>query len=249
MKNVIILGAGRTGSSFLSGLISYRRYYIEQQSIQSRNSYPDGDYENPELKALNKKILHAAGYNHPHIVKSEFADINRIKAVNNDNLHNECADFVKHCGGKSPWLWKDPRLCYTIHFWDQFLTKDDISFIKITRDPYLVFRSHAKHHINFTLKDVVQTYHLENLAVDRYLSENNIPFLHIDYAQLKSRDVIHIINDYLRIEITPEDYTHIRREGITKKESDLKFQMRYAASLVKNSAQSIFQRKNKDSIK
>lgn len=242
MKNVIILGAGRTGSSFLAGLISHRRFYIEKDSISSRDSYPDGDYENPDLKALNKKILKLSGYDHPKIDKSETASIEKIKSITVDSKNNVYKEFIARCEMNKPWLWKDPRLCYTIHFLDRFLDKNNINFIKITRDPYLVFRSHSKHHISYSLKSVIQTYHLENVAVDDYLSEKEIRFLNVDYSELKNENIIYKLNDFLGTSITTDDYNHIRKEGINRKESYYKFQTRYALGLLRNTIQNIFRK-------
>ena len=232
MKNVIILGAGRTGSSFLSGLISHNRFYIQQENISSRYSYPDGDYENPELKELNKKILWDSGYKYHKAMVRKPVDIEAIKALGqqpNDIYH----DFMEKCAQNEPWLWKDPRLCFTIYHWDKYIKKDDIAFIRITRDPFLVFKSHSKKGIYSSLKDVVQTCHQENVAVDTYLSDHKIPFLNIDYSELKDFNIIKKLNVFLGIHISEGDYMHIRKDNKRKKESELKFNLRYAIGLLK----------------
>lgn len=229
MKNVIILGAGRTGSSFLSGLISHNRYYIEKEGIEERFYYPDGDYENPELKELNKKILWDSGYKYPKAMTAIPVDIEEIKELR-DSTQSKAIykDFLKKLNNNSPWLWKDPRLCFTIHFWDPLLDHENIMFIKITRDPYLVFRSHSKKIVLGSLKDIVQTYHQENVSVDAYLSDNQIPFLNIDYSDLKDPSIVHKINGFLGSNITEKDYKFIKRDVKKKKETDLQFNIRYA---------------------
>lgn len=228
MKNVIILGAGRTGSSFLSGLISYNRFYINREMIATRDGYPDGDYENPELINLNKRILLESGYGYDKAFALEPADIDSIRQYAKNIKNTAFETFVTKCDQNRPWLWKDPRLCYTIFFWQQFIDITRIRFIKITRDPYLVFRSHSKNRIKHLKRELYKNYAWQTRAVDLFLTENSLNALHIDYAELKSPAIIHKINDYLGTDISREDYFEIKKDNISKKESRFKFLLRYA---------------------
>ena len=227
MKNVIILGAGRTGSSFLSGLVSYNRFYINREMITSREGYPDGDYENPELIMLNKQILLKSGYGYDKAFALKPVDIDSIKQFSKTAENTAFKNFVIKCNQNQPWLWKDPRLCYTIFFWQRFIDITRLRFIKITRDPYLVFRSHSKHQVKHLKKDLYNNYAWQTRAVDRFLSEHNLNALHIDYAELKSPAIIHKINDYLETDISREDYFEIKKDNISKKESRFRFLLRY----------------------
>nr|WP_321399864.1 sulfotransferase [uncultured Desulfobacter sp.] len=228
MENVIILGAGRTGSSFLSGLISHSRYYIEKAGISQRDFYPGGDYENPELKELNKKILWDSGYKHLKAMTAIPVNVEAIKKLRDSSESKKIyTDFLAKCDENSPWLWKDPRLCFTIYFWDPLLNLDNIKFIKITRDPYLVFRSHTKKVILGSFKDIVQTYHQENVSVDNYLTDRKLPFLNLDYSELSDVKIIEKLNGFLGTDITSEDYHHIRKKTKKRKETDFRFNIRY----------------------
>lgn len=198
-----------------------------------RFSYPDGDYENPELKNLNKRILWDSGYKHPRVMTRKKVNIEAIKQLKSQTNSEIYKDFIIKCNENKPWLWKDPRLCFTIHHWDYFLNKDEIQFIKITRDPYLVFRSHSKRHIRDSLKNIVQTYHEENVSVDNYLSDNQIPFLNIDYSELNDISIIYKINSFLGIDIKESEYSFIKKDNKKKKESEYKFALRYSWGLLK----------------
>ncbi len=228
MKNVIILGAGRTGSSFLSGLVSHKRFYINSDMIPAREGYPDGDYENPELIALNKRILLGSGYGYDKAFALKSVDINSVKQFSKTVKDDAFKAFLDKCNQNRPWLWKDPRLCYTIFFWHRYINLSQIDFIKITRDPYLVFQSHSKHQIKHLKKDLYNNYAWQTQAVDLFLSENKINALHIDYADLKHPSVIERLNEYLGTDISREDYFYIKKDNITKKKSRIRFMMRYA---------------------
>lgn len=233
MKNVIILGAGRTGSSFLAGLIAHKRFYINKKKIPSRGSYPDGDYENPDLIALNKKILKDSGYGFSKAMPEEAANIEAISQLAKYSSNHLYIDFLKKCEDKKPWLWKDPRLCYTIHFWDNLICKDDINFILITRDPYLVFRSHSKFRIKYSKADIIKNYYAQNASINKYLRNNRINALLMDYSELKHTDIIEKLNNYLKTSISIDDYYYIKRNNISKKEPELFFKLRYFAGLMK----------------
>ena len=227
MKNVIILGAGRTGSSLLAGLIAHNRYYINAEKIAARKAYPDGDYENPDLVDLNQKILLDSGYGYSKVMAHKPVDIAAIEQLALNTRDDVYADFLKQCEENRPWLWKDPRLCYTIYFWNSFLDLNDIQFIKITRDPYLVFRSHSKFQIKDTKKNIITNYYKQNDAVDAYLKKHGIKALTVDYSEMKNQNVFKKLNDYLQTDISPDDYRAIKKENISKKEPDYKFMLRY----------------------
>jgi hypothetical protein len=44
-------------------------------------------------------------------------------------------DFLKEYNNHQPWLWKDPQLSFTMHFWAQVVDISPCKFILIDRDP------------------------------------------------------------------------------------------------------------------
>ena len=228
VKNVIILGAGRTGSSLLAGLIAHNRYWINQESIESRAGYPDGDYENPSLVKLNKDILTESGYGYTKVVSDCKVDITAIKKlVYADNIYKYKA-FIQKCEENSPWLWKDPRLCYTIYFWQSLLELDNIDFLFITRNRYDIFRSYTKYQIYTTKTEVYRKYDEQITAVEAFLEENKVPCLKIHYPELKRKEeLISKLNNYLGTSITIADYKAVERTGMRPNETELAFWLRY----------------------
>ena len=104
MKNIIILGPGRTGSSFLAGLISRNKFYINRSSIQSRRAYPDGDYENPDLISLNKNIFLGSGYGYPKDKFHKPVDVNAIKLLIKTSNIEKYNRFVTKCEKNKPFF-------------------------------------------------------------------------------------------------------------------------------------------------
>lgn len=234
MKNVIILGAGRTGSSFLAGLIARDTFYINKELIQSRQSYPDGDYENPELIELNKQILIESGHKYSKAEPYESVDIKSISALIHSSKNiTVYQNFIKKCNQNIPWLWKDPRLCYTIFFWKELIDLKNINFIFITRNPNLVFRSHSKHRIKYSKNEVLKKYYEQTKAVEKFLSDHNIKALNVDYSELKHVDIIKKLNNYLLTDIQNKNFDSIYKPVKKKKESEIFFLMRYYWGLTK----------------
>ncbi len=228
MNNVVILGPGRTGSSLLSGLISKDRFYINREAIESRDGYPDGDYENPDLVALNKSIFFESGYGHHKIRYDRPVDIQAMAAWADQCDADQYKQFIAKCEANRPWLWKDPRLCYTIYFWKSFVDLKKVKLIFITRDHEQIFRSYTKYKVFFTKQDIYRKYDEQVAAVERLIEEENLEVLRIHYNELKDKKaLIQKLNAYLGTDIQLSDYDAVRRTKITKKESEIKFWIRY----------------------
>lgn len=243
MKNVIILGPGRTGSSFLSGLIARNRFYINREAILEREGYPDGDYENPDLVDLNKDIFFESGYGHHKVKYNKNVDIGAMKALHENEDITKYKEIIKKCQSKKPWLWKDPRLCYTIHFWGKLLDFSAIKLIFIEREIYQIFRSYTKHKVFFTKKDVYRKYDDQVLSVNRFLKENNFECLNLNFDDLKDKQkLIDTLNNYLETDISLDDYNSIHRANITKKEPEIKFWLRYGLGVAKLKFDRVFQK-------
>jgi hypothetical protein len=232
MKNIIILGAGRTGSSFLAGLIARNEFYINRDKIVSRMGYPDGDYENPELVELNRSILLESGYGYSRINWRRPVDIDSIKNMPMDNEAYRV--LIDKCNRHSPWLWKDPRLCYTIFLWVKGLKLDEINFLHITRDHQDIFKSYTKFEIDYSKKEAYRIYDEQNAAISQFCKEYNIQPLKIHYPEFRQKEeIINKLNHFLGTKINASDYDNIYRSNIRKKETSLQFKARYYWGLMK----------------
>ncbi len=228
MKNVIILGSGRTGSSILAGLIFRNRYYINPDSIKARRHYPDGDYENYDLIRMNESILQEVGYNYGSLAPRKKVNVDHIEALAESGDIIKYREFIADCDKESPWLWKDPRLGYTIFFWKHLLDMDNIHFILITRDLYQVFRSFSKGGISRTKREIYQRHEYRLSLMENFIKENNLQVLRIDYSEIWDRDVLNNkLTPVLGVEISKEDYSSVIKKNIHKKEVKTVFLIRY----------------------
>ncbi len=130
MPNVIILTTGSSGSSVLAGLIAREGFWIG-----GKTAHLDfNTYENAELVELNISLLRHAGYPRRDANDLPPPDVNRLEALCETQDIGPYRDFVEECHSRQPWLWKDPRLAYTLHFWRHIADLRNVKYILITRE-------------------------------------------------------------------------------------------------------------------
>ncbi|MDO9091408.1 MAG: hypothetical protein Q7U99_02005 [Rubrivivax sp.] len=180
-KNVIVLTHGWTGSSIFSALFGEAGYWLGGETMAK----PDYDtFENAGLVALNNRLLQqlAPKLNHEHQFAQ--ADVEAIATRSRSWDMRPCRDFVAECGQHQPWLWKDPRLTWTIRAWAQVLDLQTTSFLVLTRDPTQAWISaNLRRHVqSFTFtRSYNEGITQSNL---RFLQEGGLPYLKLSFEDL-----------------------------------------------------------------
>jgi len=57
MKNCIILGSGRSGTSMLAGCLAKSGYFMGDNLYPAREANPKGFFEDPEINAINEMLI------------------------------------------------------------------------------------------------------------------------------------------------------------------------------------------------
>jgi hypothetical protein len=130
-RNLIVLTCGLSGSSVYTALLSQAGYWCGDRTMVK----PDYDtHENAQLVELNEELLRqlAPGLQYQH----EFDHRAVLEIARRAGEHHlaPLREFVSSCGRHGPWLWKDPRLTWTIRVWARVLDRDSVDFLVITRD-------------------------------------------------------------------------------------------------------------------
>jgi len=89
MKNCLILGSGRSGTSMMGGIMHDSGYFMGDNLYPTRDSNPKGFFENDEINGINEDILsnYASIGNKPHYGQRWLSSIPvniEINAVNPD---------------------------------------------------------------------------------------------------------------------------------------------------------------------
>ena len=150
MRNVIVLGCGRSGTSLTAGLFSKAGYFMGPRLHLPDPSNPKGFFESAEINQLNEALI--AGAISPF---SRLLDVvrSRKKFLKNKNFWlaqiplkmkiPATAGLIQKMQGltaKRPYCFKDPRFCYTLPVWRPHLSVDFI-FLCVFREPWKTAQS------------------------------------------------------------------------------------------------------------
>jgi hypothetical protein len=142
MRDCLILGCGRSGTSMLSGTLAGAGYYMGNALYRPRSANPKGFYESRAINAINERLLapHAPLRSRwwplrvwRHLFPSErwLARLPpEIVITAPPRLARRIARQVAH----RPFAFKDPRFCYTLSAWRPLLPKNT-AFLCIFREP------------------------------------------------------------------------------------------------------------------
>ena len=130
------MGAGRSGTSLLAGMISRVGYHAGAELYEPRDSNPKGFFEDAEINSINERLLEPvvpeleAG----HRWLAEIATGTPVPAPGPE-LESEIA---WHCA-QAPFCYKDPRFCYTLDAWRPHV--GDAALLCVFRAPLVTARS------------------------------------------------------------------------------------------------------------
>jgi hypothetical protein len=157
MKNCIILGFGRSGTSLMGGILFHSGYYLGDDLFPPRESNPLGFFETDMINGINEQILQRYDYQHLHNRSTDFEGIQSpyspiygqrwlsyiepgTEIVNNQE---SVANEIKAVTAKAGFAYKDPRFSYTLPVWLPYLP-DTTVYICMFRQPGHVVESVIK---------------------------------------------------------------------------------------------------------
>lgn len=142
MKNCLIMGSGRSGTSMLAGMLQQVGYQFGDNLYPPRQSNPKGFFENKRINEINNKILieyKSIGIT-PNRGQRWLSSIPpEIHITNYDkSVEKEILSITE----KKPYCIKDPRICYTLPVWKKF--DNNNICICIFRNPAVTVKSILK---------------------------------------------------------------------------------------------------------
>lgn len=144
-KNVLVVGMPRSGTSMTAGALARAGYHAADEASEELRGgdegNPGGYWEAQPLIDRNVEVFAAAGF--PHHNTWLFDPISdpataRLSSLKPLPAHQ---DFVQKQSGVEPWMWKDPRLCYTLGYWWQFLDPEETVVVLTLRSWEAIYNS------------------------------------------------------------------------------------------------------------
>lgn len=144
-KNVIIVGMPRSGTSAVAAIFARRGYYTgytgESHLREGDSHNPFGYFEADDLIDQNVEVLRRVGYEHDNTWLFDPIPSSASEQIPSLTPTNEHRRFVEGYSQRSPWFWKDPRLCFTLSYWWKLMAPADTRVIIVRREPMDIYRS------------------------------------------------------------------------------------------------------------
>jgi hypothetical protein len=206
IKTVIVLGAGRSGTSIVAGIL--QRIGVNMGNIELEpDGYKHGNFEDIDIRRLNETMLDVAGFSwyKPPFSPHDFKTL--VVRIDKHNLVLRAAIlFNKHSTESEKtgiWGWKDPRTILLLRH-----------YIDLIENPYfiVVFRNQVANAQSMiardggSLEEALQlALHYNTLIVD-YLMFSSYPRLYCTFESFfkESSKQLNRIIDFLGIKVGKE---------------------------------------------
>ena len=142
MRNVLILGAGRSGTSMVTGTLAKSGYFMGDRLSQERESNPMTNFEDIKINGINEELLAQVVPKRPRFVGKQFFRyrpgpwqrwLSRLPMGTHIPSSPATVEKIKALVKREPYCFKDPRFSYVLPIWRPHL-KDTV-FICVFRDP------------------------------------------------------------------------------------------------------------------
>lgn len=188
--NVIIIGMARSGTSLSASIFAKKGYFVaddpDRQLTAASRYNPSGYWELDQLIDANVRILHSVGFNCHNTWNRDEIKEDQAKAIFSLEHTEADKNLARHFYNHQPWVWKDPRFCYTLAYWWPLMNVDRTRVLLVTRSPDDIWRSFSRTGWREGASDSKQQFieRIENhlKSARRIIGHFEIPYLEIDYS-------------------------------------------------------------------
>ena len=228
MKNCLVMGFGRSGTSLMGGILHQAGYYMGDNLYPPRHSNPMGFFENDFINGINEQILEK--YDHsklnqdypkfdkpwspyrPYYGHRWLTFIDPETVI--DQVDPSIEEKIKIAVSKPCFAYKDPRFDYTLPVWNKYLD-DDVILICMFRQPDITVES--------VIKECATAEYLAQFHIDRdlayslwcnsythllrhmeQLDEKRFVFIH--YQQLLDKEALSGLSEIIQAQL---DYSFV----------------------------------------
>lgn len=144
MHSGLVFGCGRSGTSLVSGVVSRAGYYQGSNLVPEDESNPKGYFEDYEISQINEDLLthHAERFSwtswqdrrRNRALGSGLRWLSVMNGAISPKVGRYVAARIEAEVRNTPFLFKDPRISYTLPAWRPHLP-EDCRYIVAFRDP------------------------------------------------------------------------------------------------------------------
>lgn len=213
-KNLIVVGTPRSGTSLAASIFVRQGYFVANEAdaeLRDPDHYnPGGYWEAEPLIEANVSLFQRVGFPHHNTWKFDPIGTDQADAITTLGRTAEHSELVAQYEQNRPWVWKDPRLCYTIGYWWSLVDQDNTAVMLVRRDSMEIFRSFVR--IGWcedTEADREATFarmasHIA--AAEEALRLHEIPYFDIHYSNYRNDPelVANLISEHCGLDLTVE---------------------------------------------
>jgi hypothetical protein len=221
MKNCLIFGSGRSGTSMVGGILHDAGYFMGEDLYPARGSNPKGFFENDYINGINEQILKSYDLK-KGLLHRLFSTRTSIQSpgkgqhwlsaipidvdIDTENV-NVINDIKMACDVKV-FAYKDPRFSYTLPVWEKYLPQDTV-YIVVYREPSVCVSSIVKEceeidylkNMDITRNDAYQSWILNYSHILKNYKDRAGRYFFVHYDQILSGEKIKAMSDFLSVEV------------------------------------------------
>lgn len=157
MRNCLVLGSGRSGTSMVGGVLAQAGYFMGDHLWPGEVGNPKGFFEDQEVNTVNEEILAQVTPKRPNWPRRPWKLKHALWAHRPIHMQRwlSCVPVaavipststielrIQRLTAREPYCFKDPRFSYTLPTWRPFLR--NTVFVCVFRDPSVTARSILK---------------------------------------------------------------------------------------------------------
>lgn len=181
MRNCIILGSGRSGTSMVAGTLAKAGFLMGDNLLKANNGNPKGFFEDREIIHINEALLAQVLRTRPRLLGRWFFHswpitghrwLAQVPLDTDIPCPAELSLKIRDLTEREPYCFKDPRFAYTLPAWRPLL-KDSV-YICVFRDPASTALSILK-----LVKDHIAPINKEHITFEQALDTWTLTYRHI----------------------------------------------------------------------
>ena len=191
VRNAIIVGMPRSGTSLAAAIFVNKNYRVvvgARRDLLPRNeANPFGYWEAESMNNHNAAILGAAGFPFHNTWMFDRIQPEQAKRIYDLSPLPEHMRYLQAFEQHGPWVWKDPRFCYTLAYWWPMMNPKTTGVLLVRRASGAIVRSFNRLDWRRPLAQGSDDFyarigdHLE--AAMGAIRSFDIPYLEIDYEE------------------------------------------------------------------
>jgi hypothetical protein len=135
----------RSGTSLAAAIFVNKNYHVvvgaASDLLPSNEANPFGYWEAESLNNHNAAILEAAGFRFHNTWMFDRIQLEHVKKIYALSPRPEHEAYLRAFEQHSPWVWKDPRFCYTLAYWWPMMNPQTTGVVLVRRSRAAIFRS------------------------------------------------------------------------------------------------------------